>query len=51
LLASLEKKSIYGELDYFLEDDLADEATEDEFFLFWKATALLVVEALPCFQK
>jgi len=60
LLASLEERSTYRELDYFLGvesksglkgDDLADKATKDKFALFWEAAALLTVEVLPCFQK
>jgi len=59
LLASLEERSIHEELDCFLEvedeslkaDDLVDEATRDVFALFWEATELPAVEALPCFQK
>ncbi len=57
LLASLEKKSIYRELDYFLGvennilegGDLADKATENVFSLFWKTIILPVEEALSCF--
>jgi len=30
-------------------DNLEDEAARDMFALFWKATALLVEEALSCF--
>ena len=33
------------------EDNLADKAIRDVFVLFWEAMTLLVVEALPCFQK
>ena len=49
LLASLEEKSTYGELDCFLEvedrdglngDNLVDEPAKDEFVLFWEVTAL-----------
>jgi len=58
LLASLEKRSIYGVLGYFLgvgdgddfeEGVLADKATKDGFTLFWEAAAELEVEAFPCF--
>jgi len=28
---------------------LVDEATGDEFVLFWEAVAILEVEAFPCF--
>ena len=60
LLASLEVRSICGELGCFLEvgdkDDLeegflVDEATKDGFTLFWEAVAVLEVEAFPCFQE
>jgi len=58
LLASLEEKFTYRELDYFLKvedrdglkgDDLADKATGDGFALFWETIALPAVEVLPCF--
>ena len=57
LLASLEEKSIYGELAYFLgvednsldRDNLVDKAIRDKFVLFWKAIEFSVVEALPYF--
>ena len=58
LLASLEKRSTCGVLDYFLgvgdRDDLekkflANKATEDGFVLFWGAVAGLEVEAFSCF--
>ena len=57
LLASLEERSTYEELDYFfgvgdgdiLEDSLADEAARNVFDLFWETIALPVVEAFPCF--
>jgi len=58
LSASLEERFICGEFGYFFgmgnrdgleEDDLADEAARDVFALLWKAMALLVVEAFPCF--
>ena len=48
LLASLEERSTHEELDYFLEmgdrngleeDVLVDEATRDEFVLFWDIVA------------
>jgi len=57
-LASLEERSIHGELDCFLgvgdsdnleENVLADEAARDEFVLFWKAMAKSEVKAFPCF--
>jgi len=60
LLASLEERSIYRELDCFLRagnrddlerDDLVDKATRDVFALFWKAVTLPVEEVLPCFQE
>ena len=58
LLVSLKERSTYRELDCFLEvgdrnslkeDNLADEATEDMFALFWEITVLLVEKALPYF--
>jgi len=57
LLASLEERSTYEELDYLfgvedgdiLEDGLADEATRNVFDLFWETITLPVVEAFPCF--
>jgi len=60
LLASLEERSTHGELGCFLEvgdgDDLekeflVDEATRDEFALFWKAAAVPEVEAFSYFQE
>ena len=60
LLASLEERSIYRELDCFLEvenkdnlerNDLADKATRNRFALFWEAIALSEVDALSCFQE
>ena len=60
LLASLEERSIYRVLGYFLEveDDsdleeelLADKAARNEFALFWEAIAKLEVEAFSCFQE
>jgi len=59
LLASLEEKSTHGELGCFLEvgdgDDfeevLVDKITGDMFALFWKAAAVLEVEAFSCFQE
>jgi len=54
----LEERSTYGELGCFLkardrdnleEDVLADEATRDEFFLFWEAVVGPEVEAFPYF--
>ena len=58
-MANLKKRSIYGELDYFLEagddtlegDGLVDEVIRDLFTLLWEAIELLAVEALPCFWK
>ena len=58
LLASLEERSTCSELGCFLgirdgddfeKEVLADEATEDGFALFWKATAGLEVEAFSYF--
>ena len=58
LLASLEEKSTYREIDCFLgigdrdsleEEELVDKAARDVFALFWKAAALLVEKALPYF--
>ena len=57
LLASLEERSTYGELDCFLEvgddslnrDDLVNETTRNVFALFWKTTELPVKKALPYF--
>ena len=57
LLASLEERSTYRELDCFLQvgddslekDNLADKATRNIFALFWEATVLLAVEVLLCF--
>ena len=58
LLASLEERSTYGELDCFLEvrsrddlekDALVDEATRDRFTLFWEAMAGPEMEAFSCF--
>ena len=60
LLASLEERFTYRELDYFLEvgdrdnfkkEVLANEATRDEFALFWEAMAESKVEAFSCFQE
>jgi len=60
LLASLEERSTYRELDYFLRvwnrdslerGDLVDEAIEDELALFWEAMTLPVEKALPCFWE
>jgi len=56
----LEERSTHGVLDCFLgardgdnlrEGFLVDEATGDEFALFWGAVAVLEVEAFPCFQE
>ena len=57
MLASLEERSTYRELDCFLQvgddslekDNLADKATRNIFALFWEATVLLAVEVLLCF--
>ena len=58
LLASLEVRSTCRELGCFLgvgnkdnleEEFLADEATKDEFALFWETMVKLEVEAFPCF--
>jgi len=58
LLASLEERSIHGELDCFLEvengDDLgegvlADETAGDGFALFWEAVAGPKMEVFSCF--
>jgi len=38
-----------GNEDSLEGNNLADEATGDEFALFWEAIALLVKEALSCF--
>jgi len=60
LLASLEKKSTYKELDCFLRvwnrdslerGDLVDKAIGDGLALFWEATTLPAKEALPCFWE
>jgi len=60
LLASLEERSTHRVLGCFLgagdgddleEEFLADEATRDEFALFWGAVAELEMEAFPCFRK
>jgi len=40
-----------GDRDNLEEKFLADEATGDEFALFWGAMAELEVEAFPCFQE
>ena len=56
----MEERSIHRELDYFLgagnrdsfeEEILADEATEDEFALFWEAIAGPEVEAFFYFWE
>jgi len=58
LLASLEERSIHGELDYFLgagdkdnfkEEVLADKITKNGLALFWEAIAGPEMEAFPCF--
>ena len=60
LLASLEERSTYKKLDCFLEivdgdilekSILADEATRNEFALFWETMAGLEIEAFSCFWK
>ena len=60
LLASLEERSTYGLLDYFLgvgdRDDLekeflADKATRDVFALFWEAMMVPEVKVFPCFWE
>jgi len=59
-LASLEERSIHGELDYFLgagdKDDfkekiLADKTTKNGLALFWEATARPEMEAFSYFQE
>jgi len=37
--------------DNLEERFLVDEATGDEFALFWEAVAVSEVEAFPCFQE
>ena len=58
LEASLEERSIYKELDCFLEvknrdslegNNLADEATGNIFVLFWEIIVLLAEKALSYF--
>jgi len=57
LLANLEKRSTYRELDCFLgagnnileENALADEAARDVFALFWETIVLTAEKALSCF--
>jgi len=57
LLASLEERSTYKVLDFFLKagdrDDfkkvLVDEATGNVFALFWRAMVGLEVKTFPCF--
>ena len=60
LLASLEERSTYRVLDCFLgvgdrndleEGFLVDEATGDEFVLFWEAIAGLEMKVFPYFQE
>ena len=60
LLASLEEKSICRVLDCFLgvgdrndleEGFLVDEATGDEFVLFWEVIAGLEMKVFPYFQE
>jgi len=60
LLASLEEKSTYRVLGYFLgvgdEDDLeeellVDETAKDRFALFWEAVVVLEVKAFPYFWE
>jgi len=59
LLASLEERSTYRvwgcflgveNRDDFKKEVLVDEATRDEFALFWEATAGPEIEAFSCFQ-
>jgi len=56
----LEERSTCGVLDCLLgaenkgdleEELLVDEAARDGFALFWRAVAVLEVEAFPYFQK
>ena len=57
LLANLEERFIYGELDCFLGvennmlkgDGLVGKAIEYVFTLFWKVVALPAKKALSCF--
>jgi len=57
LLANLEERSTYRELDCFLRVgnnilegvDLVGEVTGNMFALFWEATILLAKEVLFCF--
>jgi len=57
LLANLEERSTYRELDCFLgvgnnileDDNLVNEATKNIFALFWGITALPAEKVLPCF--
>ena len=58
LLASLEERSTHEVLGCFLgggdgdnleEEFLVNEATRDEFALFWGAVAEPEIEAFPCF--
>ena len=59
LLANLEERFTYGELDCFLgvgdnvleEDDLIDKAVRNVFALFWEAAVLKTKDILSCFQK
>ena len=60
LLASLEERSTCRVLDCFLgvgdrndleEGFLVDEATGDEFVLFWEAIAGLEMKVFPYFQE
>ena len=62
LLASLEEKSTYRELDYFLkvgdkkldvleDNNLVDKAVGDIFTLFWESTVLLAKKVLSGFQE
>jgi len=61
LLASLEKRFIHGELNYFLGtkskeldilegNNLVDKATSNVFALFWELIVLPGKKALSCFQ-
>jgi len=59
LLANLEERSTYGELDCFLGvgdkelegNDLTNMTARDVFALFWKAGVLLAAEVLSYFRK
>ena len=60
LLASLEERSTYRVLGYFLgagdrddleEEFLADKTARDRFALFWEAMAVPEIEAFPYFWE